>query len=192
VPYLTKVLEKEPTKLQQWYGRNRQRLPASVQRFAPRPQSFTQRRSRAAAALSAAGTNAVTAIPVLLHVATNDSFFGTRHNAVGALATIAPGTEFEEAAASAIISRTTDENEALREHAYSSLGAFTNQMEKVVPMLLHGLRNPAVRVFAMISLRQLGTNAMPTVRKKVQNEGYLTMSFEMLERELAAGSVKAE
>ena len=59
-------------------------------------------------------------------------------------------------------------------------------------MLLHGLRNPAVRDFAMISLRQLGTNAMPIVRKKVQNEGYLPMSFEMLERELANGSVNAE
>ena len=34
---------------------------------------------------------------------------------MGTLANIAPGTKFEEAAASAIISRTTDANQALRE-----------------------------------------------------------------------------
>lgn len=192
VPYLTSVLEREPTPLQQWYGRTLPNLSLKIQTLLPPAKNFTQRRAWAASALSHVGTNAIVAIPLLIKTATNDGFFGTRHNAVGTLANIAPGTKFEEAAASAIISRTTDANQALREHAYSSLGAFTNQMDKVVPMLLHGLRNPAVRDFAMISLRRLGTNAMPIVRKKVQNEGYLPMSFEALDRELAGGTVNAE
>lgn len=192
VPYLASVLEREPTSFHQLYGRTVPNLSSKIQKVFPRPKNFTLRRTRAAAALMHTGANGVAAIPVLILTATNDAFFGTRHNAVGALAMIAPGTGFEEAAATAIISRTTDENQALREHAYSSLGAFTNQMDKVVPMLLHGLRNPAVRDFAMISLRRLGTNVMPIVRQKVQNEGYLPMSFEALERELAGGSVNAE
>jgi hypothetical protein len=132
---------------------------------------------------------------MLLNVATNDSFFGSRHNAVGTLANIAPGTEFEAAAATAIISRTTDENEGLREHAYNSLGAFTNQMDKVVPILLHGLRSaeaPAVRESAIKSLRRFGTNAMPVVRSIVQNGGNLPWSFEALEREFAGGVENAE
>ena len=187
VPYLTAVLKREPTSFQQWYARTLPRLPLTIRKLAPPPKIVTQRRARAAAALTQTGTNAITALPLLIKIAINDPFFGTRHNAVGTLAAVAPGTAFEEAAATAVISRTTDENQTLREHAFSSLGAFTNQMEKVVPTLLHGLRQSAVRENAMVGLRRLGTNAMPIVRRRVQNEAYLPMSFDALERELAHG-----
>jgi hypothetical protein len=187
VPYLRRVLEREPTSLQQQYAKAYTSLPSLLQKFAPRPRSITQRRARAAAALIQAGTNAVAAIPLLIKTATNDLFHGTRHNAVGALAALAPGTAFEGAAALAVISRTTDANQMLRQHAFSCLGTFTNEIELVVPTLLHGLRQPPVREYALTGLRRLGRRAMPTIRRKVQNEGYLPMSLDMLELELEHG-----
>jgi hypothetical protein len=184
VPYLVHVLEREPTPLQQRYARAHPRFPASLRKLAPQPKNFNQRRARTAAVLTEVGTNAVAAIPVLLKAARDDPFFGTRHNAVGTLASIAPGTAWAEEAASVVIDRTSDPNEQLRQHAFSCLGAFTNQMPKVVPILLHGLRNPAVGDSALQGLRRLGTNAMRVARERVQNEGYLPMSLEELERKL--------
>jgi len=108
-------------------------------------------------------------------------------NAVGALAAVAPGTAFEAEAASAVIMRTTDANQQLIEHAYNCLGAFTNEMEKVVPILLQGLRKPTARDSALLGLRRLATNALAVVREKLENEGYLPMSFDALALELSRG-----
>jgi hypothetical protein len=187
VPYLVDVLEHEPTSLQRWYAKAQPQFPAVLQRFTRPPKKFDQRRAWAAAPLTQAGTNAVIALPILIKIAQDDPFFGTRHNAVGTLAATAPGTQYEAEAASAVMSRTTDANRVLCEHAYSCLGKFTNQMQKVVPILLHGLRNPAAKENALMDLRGLGTNAMPIIRESVQNEGYLPMSFDALEVELRRG-----
>jgi hypothetical protein len=187
VPYLTRVLEREPTSFQQLYAKTFASLPLQIQKVAPQPRDFTQRRARASAALAQTGTNAVAAIPLLIKTATNDVFFGTRHNAVGTLAAIAPGTAFEGAVALAVMSRTNETNQMLREHVYRCLGAFTNEIELVVPTLLDGLRQPRVSEFALAGLRRLGTNAMPAIRQKVQHEGDLPMSFDRLEQELARG-----
>ena len=185
VPYLMKVLEREPTVVQRGYARYWPRLPAKIQKLAPAPQKINQRRAWAAAALTQAGAHAVRAVPLLMKIASGDPFFGTRHNAVGSLAAIAPGSRYEGEAASIVIGRISDENQQLREHAYSSLGAFTNELRKVVPILLHGLRDPVFKESALLSLKRIGPNAMPVVRERVQNEGYLPMSFDALERELA-------
>jgi hypothetical protein len=187
VPYLVNVLEREPTRLQRWYSKSQPQFPAGLQKLAPSPRNFDQRRAWAAAALTQAGTNAVVALPLLINVAQDDPFFGTRQNAVGTLALVAPGTAYEGEAASAVISRTTDANQQLCEHAYNCLGRFTNQMQRVVPILLHGLRNPAVKDNALTGLSWLGTNAMPVIRASVQNEDYLPMSFDALALELARG-----
>ena len=187
VPYLVDLLEHEPTSFQRWYARVQPKIPAALQKFTSEQRNFDKRRAWAAAALTQAGTNAIVALPILIKTAQNDPFFGTRHNAVGTLAAVAPGTTYEAEAASAVISRTTDANQQLCEHAYSCLGRFTNQMQKVVPILLQGVRRPTARDSALLGLRRLGTNALAVVREKLQNDGYLPISFDALALELSRG-----
>jgi hypothetical protein len=192
VPYLSSVLEREPTGFQQWYAKARPRFPRRLQNFAPPPKDVDQRRAWAAAALMQAGTNAMPVVPLLIRTAQDDAFLGTRHNAVLALAVIAPGTAYEAEATAAVISRTTDAYVPLRLQAYRSLGAFTNQMQRVVPILVHALRNPTVKDDALAGLRRLGTNALPEVKAAAENERFLPMSLDQLYVELAKGPLPSD
>jgi len=187
VRYLVHVLENEPSRFEKYYAKAYPSLPASLNKFLSPPKNYDARRARAAAYLKAAQADATPAVPLLIQLVEGDGFFGTRHNALGTLAVLAPATEHAERAIEVIVKRTSDKSHQIDSHAYSSLGYFTNHMEKVVPLLLHGLRSSETRESCMWGLKRMGTNIMPIVRVKVKNPAYLPMSFEELEREVAQG-----
>lgn len=187
VRYLVKVLENEPTRPQEVWAALYPKAPEWVKSNVPPPRNnYNTRRARAAAMLGwSPDSNAVSAVPLLCRLAKEDAFFGTRHNSIGALGILGPRSKDAEMAIDAIIKGMNDSNEEARKMAYAGLGGFTNQMEKVVWALLPSLRREEYRTFSLISLKKLGTNAMPVVRAKVTVEGYLPMTFEELEKELA-------
>jgi hypothetical protein len=184
VPFLVHVLENEPTAFQRWHGALWARLPPKGQSLAGLPADSNRRRARAAALLASAGTNAVAAIPRLIKTSQGDSFFGARHNALGTLSYLAPGSEYEERALLAAIERTKDADQQVCQHAYRSITRFTNSIRRLVPILMDGLKDPEVRDGALSGLRRLGKNVIPIVTEMVQQEGYVTMTIEALEEEL--------
>ena len=189
VRYLTNVLENEPPPTQRTWAKIYPRVPSWLRKNVPAPKNYSMRRARAAVLLGwSPHPDAVNAVPLLCRVAREDDFFGTRNNAMVALSILGPQSKDAEMAIDAIIKGTSDSEPEVRKHAYGFLGAFTNHLEKVVTVLLPALRVPDYRAVSLNSLKTLGTNAMPVVRAKVTVEGYLPMSFEELEKELAKGA----
>jgi hypothetical protein len=187
VPYLMNVLETEPTRGQKTHEWLYRRIPPRFRKGLPVPQDINLRRIRAAALLSAAESNAIPAIPLLVKVAEEDGDLMTRFYAIETLAKIAPASEHAERAIGAIAEATDHQIREMRQHAYRRLRHFTNNLEKIVPIFLEGLRGSEVKVkdICRVELNALGTNIMPVAHPTVKIEGYLPMSFEELEREVS-------
>src|SRR5688572_8392936 len=188
VPILIQVLE-EPTPYQKLYAQIYPKLPRRISEAVPVPKNnHNLRRARAAALLLAANSNSIPAIPSLIKVAENDPFDGARRNALQTLAKVAPNTPFEERSMEAVIKGTADANEFIRLESYRLLGNFSNYPEKVVPILLQGLKSSKTRENTYRSLRKLGTNAEPYFAA----EGLAQMTHEEFERDLRLRKVRAQ
>jgi hypothetical protein len=90
-------------------------------------------------------------------------FHTARFNGARMLARLAPGTEFENKAVTALLSleRRSDKNE--RQYFFHSLSLFTNCANVVVPELLTGITNPATFDASVDALRRFGTAAAPAL-----------------------------
>lgn len=190
VPYL--VEEMKPDPIFENLNRASPRLPASLQSLLPDHISYLNRRMHASALLGSLGTNAISAVPVLLTInLTNDLLFLSQ--TVDLIGRLAPGTKYERKAVNALLEAITNgsahyNGKALKKAAYQHLGAFTYSQEQIIPILVSGLHEPGMSGACIAGLVKFGTNAIPALRNASLSETNhvrpATVALEKIEKNI--------
>jgi hypothetical protein len=167
VPYLVHVLKNEPTISQRVYQKLFRGVPRGIKQRFPAPSFYQNRLGTCASMLGWTGKDGVAQIPFLARVSREDRDSMVRLNAMGALERLGPGSEYESMAVEALIAATRETEVRLAQGGYGGLGVVVNRATEVVPILLRGLENPAVRDECIYSLKRLGRAAEPLVQAAI-------------------------
>ena len=167
VPYLVHVLKHEPTMPQRVYHDFYFQMPQGVRQRLPAPSIYENRRGTCAALLGYTGSNGVAQIPFLARLSKEDPTLSVRENAMSALERLGPGSQYESVALESLLAATRETNIRLAQSGYGRLGAFTNRGAEVVPVLVKGLENPAVRDQCIYALMLLGGAKEPSIKAAI-------------------------
>jgi hypothetical protein len=92
---------------------------------------------------------------------------GSQYNAARLLSRLAPGTELENRAVTTLLSLY---HQGERRYVVLFLAGFTNSPEKIVPVLLTGVTNPATFEASVAGLRRFGTPSAPSLYQMARKE----------------------
>lgn len=187
VPYLVSQIEKRPVR--EFMFKLKPSMPDKLGAMFPDQTAYANRKSIAAFLLTEAGTNGVSALPLLLKITEAEGPAFT-HNYVRAIGMLAPGTEYEDRARQVILRVATEARSLpdrdLRRMAYHFLGTFRG--DDVVAVLIDGLHDRAVAGTCIDSLIRIGTDAVPELTKVAAHErGYVRpagLALEKIERKM--------
>ena len=97
-------------------------------------------------------------------------FQGARFNGVDLLSRLAPGTAFENRAVDVLLSFEHIDDSTFKNQLFRCLGSFTNSSQRVMPMLLIGVTNPATFDASLKGLQSFGADAAPALYRMAQRE----------------------
>lgn len=170
VPFLLKHLVISHTPLEEAQARFWINSPPKSGVAQTRPKDFENQRAWAAYAFEFVGPSASNALPTLIHLARDDYFLGVRMNLFHSIAALAPNSDFEASAVDALVKNIEGENVDCARSAYYFLGAFPNQAERVIPILIKGLNNSLMFDASLEALQKLGKLGVPALLQAQKQE----------------------
>lgn len=192
VPYLTSVIKRDPLRELIYSAAEKN---GHALKFLHEDQvKYRTRRMQASYQLTKLGTNAATALPVIVALveSLDDYVF---YSGIEILR-FAPGTKYETRALNALL-RITALNRVKEwrsdtyaiQAAYETLPAFSSHYHVIIPLMIKSLQVPGgyKRIDAIV---QLGTNALPALREAALSEtNHVRPATVALERILASRSL---